>query len=35
MIWEDMSYNRLDLPFVLQIEEEQEVEYKAEEEEDI
>lgn len=35
MIWEDMSYNRLDFPFALQIEEGQEVEYKAEEEEDI
>lgn len=35
MIWEDMSYNKLDFPFALQIEEEQEVEYKAEEEEDI
>lgn len=34
MIWEDMSYNRLDLLFALQIEEEQEVEYKAEEEEE-
>lgn len=33
MIWEDMSYNKLDFPFVLQIEEE-ENEYKAEEEED-
>lgn len=32
MIWEDMSYNRLDFPFALQIEEE--VEYKAEKEED-
>lgn len=34
MIWEDMSYNKLDFPFALQIEEE-EVEYKVEEEEDI
>lgn len=34
MIWEDMSYNKLNFPFVLQIEEE-EVEYKAEEEEDV
>lgn len=34
MIWEDMSYNQLDFPFVLQIEKE-ENEYKAEEEEDI
>ena len=34
MIWEDMSYNKLDFPFALQVEEE-EVEYKAEEEEDI
>lgn len=34
MIWEDMSYNKLDLPFDLQVEDE-EVEYKAEEEEDI
>lgn len=34
MIWEDMSYNKLDFPFILPIEEE-ENEYKAEEEEDI
>ena len=34
MIWEDMSYNKLDFPFVLQIEDE-EVEYKAEEKEDV
>lgn len=33
MIWEDMSYNKLDFPFILSIEEE-EVEYKAKEEED-
>ena len=33
MIWEDMSYNQLDFPFVLQIEEE-ENEYKSKEEED-
>lgn len=33
MIWEDMSYNQLDFPFALQIEEEN-FEYKAEEEED-
>lgn len=32
MIWEDMSYNQLNFPFALQIEEE-EVEYKVEEEE--
>ena len=35
MIWEDMSYNKLDFPFSLQSEEvyEEEVEYKPEEEE--
>lgn len=35
MIWEDMSYNKLDFPFSLQEEEDEEIEYKAEEEEDI
>lgn len=33
MIWEDMSYNKLDFPFALQ-EEEESSKYKAEEEED-
>lgn len=33
MIWEDMSYNKLDFPFSLQNEEEED-EYKVEEEED-
>lgn len=34
MIWEDMSYNKLNFPFVLQEDEEFNNKYKAEEEED-
>ena len=31
MIWEDMSYNKLDFPFALQTEEDEKEEYKLEE----
>lgn len=31
MIWEDMSYNKLDFPFSLQSEEDEEIEDKIEE----